>query len=64
MEFIFNTVFKSWKTTVTAVVAFLVWTAGQFGVLVPQDVATGAIAVAVFLIGLLSKDADASHRGV
>lgn len=61
MEIIYQTLFKSWKTTITTIVSAAVFLAAKFGYDVPSDVQIGIIAVSVWVIGFFSKDADKSH---
>ncbi len=61
MEFLYQSIFKSWKTTLAGLVGGVVWLAAQYGVVITPEVADGVIVVALFIIGLLSKDSTASH---
>ena len=63
MDFIFQTLFKSWKTTITAIVGGAVWLAGQYGIVITPEQSGAVVVVAMMVIGFLSKDADKSHSG-
>lgn len=49
---------KSWKTTVVAFVAFLASLLTHFGLELGAEVQGMIVTAAMFLIGLLAKDAD------
>lgn len=49
---------KNWKTTISSVIGALVILCKVFGVEIPQPVADGLLAVALFLVGLFAKDAE------
>ena len=63
MEVIFQSIFKSWKTTITAIVGGAVWLAAQYGIVITPEQSGAVVVVAMMVVGFLSKDADKSHSG-
>ena len=61
MEFVYQSLFKSWKTTVTAIVGAAVWFLGQNGIVVTPEQSNAVVVVALLIIGFVAKDADSSH---
>lgn len=61
MEFIYQSLFKSWKTTVTAIVGGVVWFLGQNGIVITPEQSNAVVLVAMLIIGFIAKDADSSH---
>ena len=61
MEFLFQTIFRSPKTTIAGIIGAVVWFAGQYGVVVSKEVADAAVIVTMFFVGILAKDATTSH---
>lgn len=61
MEFLYQSFFKSWKTTMTAIVGGIVWFLGQNGIVITPEQSNAVVLVALMLIGILSKDANTSH---
>lgn len=60
-NFIYETIFRSWKTTVTAIIGGAVWLAGQYGVIITPEQSGAVVVVAMMIIGWFSKDADKSN---
>lgn len=54
---------KDWKTTLSGAIGGIAILLRVFGVDIPQPVLDGVAAVALFCIGLLSRDAVASTEG-
>lgn len=50
-------IMKDWRTTLTGAVGLLATVVGYFGFDFPVEVQLGIVTVAMFLIGLFSKDA-------
>ena len=49
---------KSWKTTVTALVGAIAMLVSHFGLNLGPEVQAIIVSAVIFVIGLLSKDAD------
>jgi hypothetical protein len=49
---------KSWKTTITALVGALAMLVSHFGLNLGPDVQAMIVTAVIFVMGLLSKDAD------
>jgi uncharacterized membrane protein len=60
METIYQ-IFKSWKTSGTGAVGFIIWLCAQFGIGLDVETANAFMAVIVFILALLAKDGTASH---
>lgn len=62
-----ETILKSignWKTTLTAIVGFVVYMLGQFGIVVTPEQANAIVVVAMMVIGFLAKDATTGSSPV
>jgi TRAP-type C4-dicarboxylate transport system permease large subunit len=60
METIFQSIFKSWKTTLTALISGGVWLAGQYGIVITPEQSNAVLVVGLLIIGFFAKDSDVS----
>lgn len=65
MNWILNSIFKSWKTSITAIVGAVVLLLSQAGIItIGPEVQHSFEIVILFLIGLFAKDSNVSGGGV
>lgn len=62
-----ETILKSignWKTTLTAIVGFVAYMAGQFGIVITPEQANAIVVVAMLIVGFFAKDATTGSSPV
>ncbi|TXH40609.1 MAG: hypothetical protein E6Q97_39395 [Desulfurellales bacterium] len=56
--------FGNWKTTLTAIVGFVAYMLGQFGIVITPEQANAIVVVAMLIVGFFAKDATTGSSPV